>query len=255
MPGQVLHVFQRHILIEKVRYDRHPETVRGEQLRQARIFQPPFHHPPDRVRPVEIARELLSFSISGAKERCGFWIVRSAGCGDIFVEPALKVMADGNLPILAAFFSEAKSPLFARVAVVGQPELDHRADARAGIGENAKHRAIAQADDVGNIHGAKKRSGLLDADFRRLAFRNAVFHAAHGRERIERHGVTLHQRIEEMPEGGQSLVLRGSRAVELADIFARPPRRDIVQARGCGRRTRSETGQLSGHKRGACVHC
>jgi hypothetical protein len=50
MPGEILNVLERHILIKEIGHDRDPEAVRGEEVRQARIVETPLHHLPHGVR-------------------------------------------------------------------------------------------------------------------------------------------------------------------------------------------------------------
>ena len=52
-------------------------------------------------------------------------------------------MTNWNLPVLAAFLTEAQGPVLAGVAVVGEMQLGNRTDARAGVCKNAEDRAIA----------------------------------------------------------------------------------------------------------------
>jgi hypothetical protein len=40
--GEVLNIFEGHVLIEGIGHDRDPEAVRGEELRQARIRETPL---------------------------------------------------------------------------------------------------------------------------------------------------------------------------------------------------------------------
>src|SRR5262249_26301775 len=71
--------------------------------------------------------------------------------GDVFVEPGGEIVADGNLSVLAVFFPEAQHAVVAQVAVVGQAEPGHGADAGAGIGQDAEHGAIPETNDITDI--------------------------------------------------------------------------------------------------------
>ncbi len=42
VPGEVLHVLEGPVLLEKIGNDGGPETVRGEEVRQARIHEAPL---------------------------------------------------------------------------------------------------------------------------------------------------------------------------------------------------------------------
>jgi hypothetical protein len=63
MPGKILHVFERHILIEQIGDDGYTEAMRREEPRQAGICETPLHHLTDRVRRVAGGRE--SFRLIG----------------------------------------------------------------------------------------------------------------------------------------------------------------------------------------------
>lgn len=68
MPGEVLHVLEGHLLIEKIGHDRDAEAVRGEEVRQAGIQETPLHHLPHGVRPVSRRRHCLRLP-SAARKR------------------------------------------------------------------------------------------------------------------------------------------------------------------------------------------
>ncbi len=89
-------------------------------------------------------------------------------------------MPDRNLPVLAAFFTKAQRPLFSCIAVVREPQLCHRADARVRVGENPEDGTIAQLTEedteeeqdhlnrhwsgIEAIIGAEKRLALIAKD-------------------------------------------------------------------------------------------
>jgi hypothetical protein len=70
---------------------------------------------------------------------------------------------------------------------------------------------------------------LLNGELGGLAFGDAVFGAADGSERIKRDRVTLDQGVEEMPQGGECLVLSRRRAGEPINVFTGETRRDLAQ--------------------------
>lgn len=52
--------------------------------------------------------------------------------------------------------------------------------------------------------------------------------AADGMERIQNHGMALHERIEKMPKRGKRLVFAGSRRPEPVDVVACDAGRDLL---------------------------
>jgi hypothetical protein len=67
--GEVLNVLPRHVLIEQIGHHRYPEAVRGKQMRQARILQPPLEHLPHEVRRVSHRRQLPALAPTSASSR------------------------------------------------------------------------------------------------------------------------------------------------------------------------------------------
>ena len=164
MAGEVLHVFQRHVLIEQIGHNRDPEAVRGKQVRQARILEPALEHLPHGVRPVSSRRQLPALAVGGAEQRQLVVLAGDAGGVQVCAQPGIEIVTDRDLAHLAAFFAEAQGPLFAEIAQVAQAQPGDGADPRAGVGEHAEHGAIAQADDVTEVDRAQQFARLLDAD-------------------------------------------------------------------------------------------
>lgn len=106
----------------------------------------------------------LALTIGRAEEGRGLGILADAGGGDVSVEPSLKVMTHRNLSVLTALFPEAQGALFAQISVIGQAELRHSPDARAGIGQDAEEGAIAETDDVGGVDRMEQFASLRDAE-------------------------------------------------------------------------------------------
>ena len=143
---------------------------------------------------------------SAARKRGALGSLGDAGCGDVFVEPGREVVAHRDLAVLAVFFPEAQHAVIAQVAIIGHPEPGHGADAGAGVGQHAEHRAIAEAHNVAGIDRSEQLARLLDGELGGLAFDHAVFNATHGSERIKGDCVTLHERVEKVPQRGERLV-------------------------------------------------
>jgi hypothetical protein len=60
----------------------------------------------------------------------------------------MRIAPHGNLPLPAALLAEAQHPLPPKVAVIIEPQLRRRPDARARVSEHAEHGPLSQADDV-----------------------------------------------------------------------------------------------------------
>ncbi len=107
MTGQVLHIFERNVLVEQIGYDRDAEAVRREQIRQPGVLEPPLHHLAHGVCAVGRTGQELAFAVGGAGEG-SLAFLGDAGGGDLLVEPGREVVTHRNLPILTAFFPEAQ---------------------------------------------------------------------------------------------------------------------------------------------------
>ena len=105
------------------------------------------------------------------------------------------------------FFPEPEDPLGPLVLQVLSPQTRHRSDPGPGIGEGAEKGPIAEAHDVGGVDRVEQIPGLLDGEPGSLAVGGVVLAAADRLKGIQGGGVAGHQGIEEVPEGGQGLVL------------------------------------------------
>ena len=151
-------------------------------------------------------RQLLALAVGRAEERRFVVLADDAGGVEIFPQPGIQIVADRDLAHLAAFFAEAQRALLAEIPQIAEAQPGDGADARAGVGENAEHGAIAQADDVAHVDRAQEFARLLDADLGRGALGDAVLDAAHGSEGIERDRVARHEAVEEVAQRRESLV-------------------------------------------------
>ena len=103
------------------------------------------------------------------------------------------------------------------------------ADTGPGVGEGAEEGAVAEAHYVGSVDGAEQFPGLGDGELGGLAVQHGVLPAPHGGERVQSHGMARDQGIEEMPQGGQGLVLGGAVAGQLVDEAAGEARGDLAE--------------------------
>ena len=87
-------------------------------------------------------------------------ILTDPGRRRVFSEPAVEVVADGDLALLAALFPEPQNSLGALVLQIPTPQTGHGADAGPGVGQSAEQGAIAQAHHMGSIDRAEQAPGL-----------------------------------------------------------------------------------------------
>ena len=161
--------------------------------------------------------ELLLLA-QGRAEQWGFpGILTDPGRLQVGPEPAVEVVADGDLPLLASLFPEPEDPLGPLVLQVLSPQTRHRSDPGPGIGEGAEQGPIAEAHDVGGVDRVEQIPGLLDGEPGSLAVGGVVLAAADRLKGFQGGGVAGHQGIEEVPEGGQGLVLGRAVAGEFVD--------------------------------------
>ena len=83
-------------------------------------------------------------------------------------EPAVEVVADGDLPLLASLFPKPEDPLGPLVLQIPSPQTGDGADAGPGVGQGAKQGPVAEAH-VGGIDRAEQVPGLGDGESRGLA--------------------------------------------------------------------------------------
>ena len=145
------------------------------------------------------------------------------------LEPAIEVVADGDLALLAALFPEPQDALGALVLEVPAAEPGEGADTGPGVGEGSQEGAVAEADDVGEVDGGEQVPGLLDGELGGLAVHDGVLPPPHGGERVQSHGMADDQGVEEMPQRRQRQILGGVRSGNLLNEAPGQPRRDLTQ--------------------------
>ena len=215
--GQVLDVLERHVLGEQVGDHQDAEAVGAEDVGQPGIFEPSLEHAPHGVGRQGVPGELLLFS-QGRPEQGRLLGVRSdPGRLQVLLEPAIEVVADGDLALLAALFPEPQDALGA--LVLEGP----------GVGEGSQEGAVAEADDVGEVDGGEQVPGLLDGELGGLAVHDGVLPPPHGGERVQAHGMADDQGVEEMPQRRQRQILGGVRSGELLNEAPGQPRRNLTQ--------------------------
>ena len=133
------------------------------------------------------------FSPGGPKQGRFLVVGSDAGRQQVRHEPAIEVVADGDFALLSSLFPEPQDALCALVLEVAAAKPGEGADPGPGIGE-----------------GTEEVAGLLDGEFGGFAVDHGVFLAPHGGERVERYGMTSHQGIEEVAQGGQVLIFGGA---------------------------------------------
>ena len=229
MAGQVLDVLERHVLGEQVGHHQDAEAVGAEDVGQPGIFEPSLEHAAHGVGRQGVPGELLLFS-QGRPEQGRLLGVRSdPGRLQVRLEPAIEVVADGDLALLAPLFPEPQDALGALVLEVLAAEAGEGADAGPGVGEGAEEGAVAEADDMGEVDGGEQVPGLLDGELGGLAVHHGMLLAPHGGKRVQSHGMADDQGIEKMTQGGQGQIPGWVRSGELLDEASGQPRRDLTQ--------------------------
>ena len=105
--GQVLHVLQGHVLGEQIGDHQDPEAVGAKNIRGS----PASFNLRLSMRPMELAdrglgESCLCFPRADRKRGVSLGSVTDPGCLQILSEPAVEVVADGDLPLLASLFPE-----------------------------------------------------------------------------------------------------------------------------------------------------
>ena len=148
MTGQVLHVLQRHVLGEQICHDQDAEAVGTEDRGEAGILQPPLEHEAHGVGRQGPGGELLLFPQGGPEQGRLLEVLSDPGRLEILPKPAVEVVTDGDLPLLAALFAEPEDPLGPLVLEVPSPQTGDGTDPGPGVGEGPQKGPIAQADDM-----------------------------------------------------------------------------------------------------------
>ena len=112
--------------------------------------------------------------------------------------------------------------------------------------------AIAETHDVGSVDQAEQLAGLGGGESGSLAVSGVVLPAADRLEGIQGGGVTGDQGVEEMPQGGESLVRSGAVAGELVNEAASQAGPDPGQLKALPGRTRRGSASLRERRRGGC---
>ena len=103
-------------------------------------------------------------------EQGGFLRIRvDPGGLQIRPEPAVEVVTDGDLPLLASLFPEPEDPLGPLVLEIPSPQAGDGADPGPGVGQGAEKGPIAEADDVGGVDRGEQVPSLLDGEAAGLA--------------------------------------------------------------------------------------
>ena len=122
--------------------------------------------------------EFLLFS-QGRPEQGSFLRIRlDPGCRQILPEPAVEVVADGDLALLASLFPEPQDPLGPLVLQIPSPQPGDRADAAPGVGQGSQESTIAEAHNVRGVDRAEQVPGLGDGKAGGLAVCGVVLAAA-----------------------------------------------------------------------------
>lgn len=92
MPGQALHVFKRHALLQRVGDGSDAKRVRRIQQRQPDISEPALHHAANVINMNSAARELALLLEGAMKERRVLRRIAQAGDVDIGLDQLLQVV-------------------------------------------------------------------------------------------------------------------------------------------------------------------
>ena len=143
-------------------------------------------------------------------------------------------MAHGNLPGFPSLLGKQKRPLVPLVAQILDPEPGDGPDAGSRINERPQDRPVPKPEHRTRIDRGEELPGLLDGHLGGLSVSERIPDAANGLEGIEHRRVPADQRIEEVAQSGQGLVLVGGLAWELLDEAAGGSRRDLPELESVG---------------------
>ena len=231
MPGQVLHIFERELLVKKVGYRRHPKRVRRKIRWQPSLAEPPLHHAANVMARHRDVGEPLLLAHRGREERAALGAglrvrpgrcVQHASADHVLVNPTLKIVRDRNLPHFIALLPKGEDPLIALVAVVVDVESADGAGPRGRVEKNPEDGPVAEADDALGVDDAQELPHLLVGNDGGRAFRDLQALGLGDGGRIEDDDVPLNQEVEKLPQAREVLLLflkaSGERLQVPADI-------------------------------------
>ena len=227
--GQVLDVLQRHILAQQVRDHQDPERVRREDLRQPGGLEPALEHSLDGVRGQGPVGESSPAPLAGAKQTRVLGSFAESGPFDVGRDPLVQVETHRDLPDLAPLLGKLQRPVVAVVPQVPDPDPADGPDAGAGVNERPQDRPVAKSDDVARIDGGEQGPGLADGDLGGPALAVRVPDPPDRLEGIEQDRMPGDERVEEMPQSGQGLVLGGGAPRQLVQEPAGQTGGDLVE--------------------------
>ena len=134
----------------------------AEDRGQPGILEPPLEHEAHGVGRQGPVGELLLFAQGRAEQGRLFGIGFDPGRLEVLPEPAVEVVADGDLPLLASLFPEPQDPLGPLVLQIPSPQPGDRADAGPGVGQGSQESTIAEAHNVRGVDRAEQVPGLGD---------------------------------------------------------------------------------------------
>jgi hypothetical protein len=161
-------------------------------------------------------------SAAGRTEEGGLVLIDDAGSVQILAEKLLELVMRRHLVALAAFLLQPHPPALAVDKVVVDLHRNDGADAREGVGHDADHRAVAQADEPGHfsfrpisqgnlpdhLDAFEQVSGLSLGQHRRLAALDDVLGPAHRMGWVDGEDLTDDQPVEQHADCRQMLLDR-----------------------------------------------
>ena len=131
----------------------------AEDRRQAGIIQPPLEQAPHVIGREGCIRKNLAVAQSRPEQWRILGIGVDPGPLEVLRDPAVEVVTDGDLALLAALFPEPEDPLGPLVLQIRAAKACNGADPGSGVGQGAEERLIAHAHDVGGVDRAGGRPG------------------------------------------------------------------------------------------------
>ena len=165
MPGQVLHVLQRHALRQQIGDRRHPERMRRQPRRQPGILQPPLDQLADPLAwSAALPVSRFAPAVRRPEQRRILGLARDARRLEIGQDKPFQIVPHRDFPALAALLLKPQHVLLPVVLEVAQPQLGDRPGPAGGIGQRGEDRPVPQARRRWpRIDRRQQRPGLLDA--------------------------------------------------------------------------------------------
>lgn len=149
-----------------------------------------------------IGRQLTFPRDRSAEDRGVLVVLGDSGGVQVTEENLLKVVADGDFAVFAAFVVEGEDPLVAFAGEVLHPKPGHGPNPGAGVRQDRQNRPVPDPHERRDIDGFEEFPGVFDGNLGRFAFADLVALVADRTDGIQDDGVSFDLEVEKVVQTG-----------------------------------------------------